>query len=73
MSPRISRRSNSQKESNTTQQESGCTKACSDRAVNKVERESNDRTHKRLLNGNQVGLKEKYTKEDKPPKKKRTI
>ena len=73
MSPRISRRSNSQKESNTTQQESGCTKACSDRAVNKVERESNDRTHERLLNGNQVGLKEPYTKEDKPPKKKRTI
>lgn len=73
MSSRISCRSNSQKESNTTQQELGCTKACSDRAVNKLERESNGRTHKRLLNGNQVGLKEPYTKEDKPPKKKRTI
>lgn len=73
MSSRISCRSNSQKESNTTQQELGCTKACSDRAVNKLERESNGSTHKRLLNGNQVGLKEPYTKEDKPPKKKRTI
>ena len=73
MSSQISCRSNSQKESNTTQQELGCTKACSDRAVNKLERESNGRIHKRLLNGNQVGLKEPYTKEDKPLKKKRTI
>ena len=73
MSSRISRRSNSQKESNTTQQESGCSKACSDMAVNKLERKNNDRTHKRLLNENQVGLKEPYTKEDEPPKKKWTI